>query len=249
MREARIELDAGTDRRSRRSVRRLPGAPGEAIVSIRAAPSGTVMPNRPDALVCALPSAAGTPPDRGAEVIETGTPASGCPVAKASRPRIRAVRPNRTRTSPLLTRLRRPPELTLVSVKRDGVPAASLPALSRTLTHTSARCRLPRSSRARSAPLRYSVTRGRYGSDDPLRTWICPAARPENQSVTPTMMLPRFGRLRLTDGAVPSIITGFSTLAGLPEASVTVSRPVYAPSGGAAASASGRSVAFAHGTL
>ena len=67
--------------------------------------------------------------------------------------------------------------------------------------------------------------------------------------MTPTMMLPRFGRLRLTDGAVPSIITGFSTLAGLPEASVTVSRPVYVPSGGAAASASGRSAAFAHGTL
>ena len=117
---------------------------------------------------------------------------------------------------------------------------ALLPALSVTVTRTSARRGFPLGSRAVRRP-RANVV----GSGVPP-TEICPPATPEPSSATSTISVrPDGGRSR-ADGGVPSTLTVCVEVAGLPAASLTVT-PTVCGAVGQPAQRQPRALTFAQG--
>ena len=141
----------------------------------------------------------------------SATPASGAPAGVVSRPRNVTARPLRTR-------------MRAGTSSRGGTPVALLPALSVTVTRTSALLAFPLGSRAVSRPL------ARVVGSAVAPTEICPPLTPEAVSATSTISVrPDGGRSRLSVG-VPSTLTVCVEVAGLPAASLTVTLTVCAPS-------------------
>ena len=122
---------------------------------MRLGPAGTRNEKRPRRSVTALPAGLGGAPRRRTVAVATIVwPANDCPAESVSRPRSLATRPKGTFTRPERTLRKRRPTFALVAERRVGLPCATLPATSRTVTRMSTREARPRSSLAREPPVR-----------------------------------------------------------------------------------------------
>ena len=180
----------------------------------------------------AVPAAiTGAPRLRTAAVATIVCPPKDWPAESVSRPRSVALRPKGIFTRPERTLRKRRPTFALVAVSRTGLPCATLPALSLTVTRMSILDALPRSSVARSRPFFNVALSVRYASVEFRRTSSVAPAIPDALSLTESTIVRRRARSSNTRGALPSTLIVRAIAVSFPDVSVATMRAACDPSG------------------